>query len=941
MSLALTPDPERWRRLEVIFYQASDMDPHDRSAYLDQACVSDPDIRSDVESLLAAAEQTLGYLRNPALQAARQIVLNPFSANKLIGSWKILQSIGDGGMGQVYLACRADEAYEQKVAIKIMRADFGSDPGMLLRFRTERQILAKLNHPNIARLLDGGVTIEGLPYLVMEFVAGVPIDSYCRDGHLSIEARLRLFRTVCGAVEYAHRNLIIHRDIKPANILVTADGVPKLLDFGIARLIDPEFAGTARTRQSQVLMTPEYASPEQVRGEPVTTAADVYAMGILLYELLSGARPFRVRTDNPLEIARVICEQTPPPPSAANQGQDAKRLRGDLDRIVMMAIRKEPERRYASAEQFSADVHAYLGGYPLLARTSTWRYQTVTFLRRHNGAVAVAAVFVLALVAFSIGMWVLATRADRQRQTAEREKEFLARMFQSATPAEARGETITARMLLDRGAARIDRELAAEPQARASLLETIAEAYRSLGLWNESERFAQRSLKIAEPAFGAGSQETLPPVELLAELYRDKGRYAQAEPLLAKVLKAKQAAFGTTSPEAARVMAELAECFYWEAKDDQAMSLLRKTLAIDRANGPDYGAPTRNYLALTLERKGEFDEARQLLQEAVDIDRRTIGTKSPDYAISLHNLGSALIDRGDLSGAEKMIREAADIRRVVLGANHPDLVLSLNNLGYVLLEQGEWQKAEAPLKEALGIQSRLLEPGNPRLAAPINNWARFLQAKGSYDQAEDYYRRALTILEQAHAESTWPAAQITANLGSLRFDEGQYQAAEQCARRAMELRRKLGGEGTPAFANSLLETGVDRVFQGDADGAEPLLRQALAIRREKLWSGHPAILSAEIRMGETLVAEHKAIQAAPLLRDAVFAASHEPFALPAWQIAEAQNAYGECLRILGRPKEGEALLIESRAALASDPRPPFRRGATALLVQVNQKTPQP
>jgi serine/threonine protein kinase len=310
MGPTLQPDPERWRRLETLFYQASDMDPRDRAAFLDQACGEDPDMRREVESLLSGADYTLGSFRETAEQAARELTGSTAFTGRRIGPWRILEALGEGGMGRVYLASRADEVYDQRVAIKLMRADFGGDREMLLRFRTERQILAKLNHPNIGRLLDGGVSAEGLPYLVMEYVEGVPIDRYCRDQSISIEARLRLFRTVCGAVEYAHRNLVIHRDIKPANILVTSEGEPKLLDFGIARLLDPEFSGAAaRTRASERLMTPEYASPEQVRGETVTTSADVYALGVLLYELLAGVRPFQMKTESPIEIARAVSKR--------------------------------------------------------------------------------------------------------------------------------------------------------------------------------------------------------------------------------------------------------------------------------------------------------------------------------------------------------------------------------------------------------------------------------------------------------------------------------------------------------------------------------------------------------------------------------------------------------------------------------------------------------
>jgi serine/threonine-protein kinase len=810
------------------------------------------------------------------------------------------------------------------VAIKLMRADFGADHDMMLRFRVERQILAKLNHPNIARLVDGGVTVDGLPYLAMEYVEGEPIDTYCRG--LSLDARLRLFRTVCGAVEYAHQNLVIHRDIKPANILVTAEGVPKLLDFGIARLLDPDLAGTARTRASQRLMTPEYASPEQVRGDAVTTATDVYSMGVLLYELLAAARPFRFRTDSPLEIARAICEQTPQPPSASATGTDARRLRGDLDRIVMMALRKEPERRYASIAQLSGDIEAYLDGYPLVARTDSWGYRSSTFVRRHKVGVAAAALFALALAGFGAGMAVLAKKAGQQRETAEREKQFMAELFHSASPGIARGETITARTLLDRGAERIDRELAQEPQIRASLLETIAEAYRELGLFDQAKALAERTLELDGKAFGASSAETIKTVELLAELDRDKGQYREAEPLLSKVLESKKKAFGPQSEEAARVMAELGECYYWESKDDAATALLRQTLAIDRRNGPDQGGPTRNYLALALERKGEFDEARGLLEESLPIMARTKGVDSPDYAIALHNLGSALIDRGDLDGAEAKLREALAIRRKVMGPGHPDLAISLNNLGYVLLEKGDWRDAEPVLKENLDINLQRLGAANPRLASPLNNWARVLEAKGDYAQAEQYYTRALTVLAQANAGSTWAAAQITANVGLLHFDRGEYAQAEQWARQAMEMRRALGGDGTPALATSLIEVGVDREFEGDVRGAIPLLRSALEIRRKKLWPGHPAILTAEVRLGEGLVAEGNAAEAEPLLKEASAAAKKEPFALPAWQIGEADNAYAECLISLGRAAEADGLREASIAALKSDPRPAFRTG---------------
>jgi serine/threonine protein kinase len=384
------PNPERWRLLEDFFQAACDLTATERTAFLDRACGSDSSMRAEVESLLASADQTAGFIQQPVSDTARNFSRSFPFRGKRIGPYELCDLIGEGGMGQVYLARRADNAYSQQVALKFMRADFGRDHEMHVRFRVERQILANLNHPNVARLFDGGVTPEGLPWLALEYVGGVPIDEYCRRGRLSLPARLELFRTVCSAIEYAHRNLVIHRDIKPTNVLVTSEGVPKLLDFGIAKLLAPEFADSPRTRASERLMTPEYASPEQVRGEPVTTATDVYGLGVLLYELLAGRRPFRIKTDNPLEIAQAICEETPPSPSAACAtdpcvaGLDPLRLKGDLDRIVLMAMEKDPARRYVSADDLDQDLRRFLERRPVRARRSTIIYRLSKFVARHK-----------------------------------------------------------------------------------------------------------------------------------------------------------------------------------------------------------------------------------------------------------------------------------------------------------------------------------------------------------------------------------------------------------------------------------------------------------------------------------------------------------------------------------------------------------------------------
>jgi eukaryotic-like serine/threonine-protein kinase len=923
------PDPERWRLLEDLFQAACDLTAIERTAFLDRACGSDAAIRAEVESLLVSADQTVGFIQQPVSDAARNVSSGFPPSGKRIGPYELCSLIGQGGMGQVYLAHRADKAYSQQVALKLIRADVAADQEMLLRFRVERQILADLSHPNVARLLDGGVTPEGLPWLALEYVEGVPIDEYCRRDCLPLRARLELFLTVCSAIEYAHRNLVIHRDIKPANVLVTAEGVPKLLDFGIAKLLAADFVDSVRTRASERLMTPDYASPEQVRGEPVTTATDVYAMGVLLYELLTGQRPFRVKTDSPLEIARVICEKTPLPPSAANAadpqraGVDSRRLKGDLDTVVLMAMRKEPERRYSSIGQLAGDIRAYLAGYPLVARGDSWSYRSRTFIARHKSVVASAALAALALTGFAIGMGMLARSANRARLTAQREAQFLAGMFLASSPEEARGQTTTARTLLDRGAARIDRELAGEPEVHASLLEVIAEAYRDLGVFDRSQALARQAFALARQSQGADSADAAKIEELLAELERDQGHYAQAERLLRELIATQQKARRGEDPQTARYMAELGECLYGEGKDDASVAVLRQALAIDRKNGPDQGADTRNYLAQTLKRKGNFEEARQLLLEAVEMDRRT-RPGSQSYGVSLSNLATTLSDRGDIFGAERELRQVLEIRRRILGPQHPTLPSTLNILGSVLLRQGNWSAAEPYFKEALDIDLHTLEPNHPNVFVAKHYLDLVREAKGNFREAQADLEHILAIRKNANSGGTWDIASIVSSLGWLDFEQGDYAAAEQKARDAMEIRRKLGGDETPLFATSLMQVAMARLYQRDAPLAESLLRQTLEIRRKRLQAGHPDIAAAEVWLGQALVVKKDPAQAESILRHAVDSLEHPPFQVAAWQLAEARAAYGVCLQGLGRTAEGAALLSKSRADLQSNPRPAFR-----------------
>jgi serine/threonine-protein kinase len=915
---------ERWLELESLFQRASELDPACRNQFLDDACAGDSELRSEVEALLASAHKTLGWLKRPVDRAAREVTF----VGRRVGPYVLVRTLGEGGMGRVFLAERADEQYQQLVAIKLMHADLWHSDTMLERFQAERQILANLNHPNIARLLDGGMASDGTPYLVMEYIDGVPLDEYCCANEPSVEEKLKLFLQICGAVEYAHRNLIVHRDIKPANVLIDREGAPKLVDFGIAKLVEAD--GRASTKPTAALMTPEFASPEQLRGEPVTTATDVYCLGVLLYDLLSGTHPFAEHSANPVELMRKICEVDPKPPSSiAVNGAAQRELKGDLDRIVLIAMRKEPERRFPSAAALANDVSAYLHGYPVVAHGGGWRYHGAKLVRRHKLIVASLALLALSLTGFSAGMAMLMQRANRERLRAERAAAFLADMFRAATPQEARGRTVTARELLDRGADRVDKELTREPEVQASLLYSIADAYSRLGVYDRARDLAQRSYSVRARVMGFRDTSTADSLFLFANATRLKGDYANAEPLFREALDIRRMRLGENSKVVADTLSFLGECLFLEGKDQEAEAKLREALAIFQMHGANSGSAARDYLARLLERKGDYLEATRLLTEALEIDRRTEGTDSPSYTIALHNLAGALRRLGDLYAAEAKLNESLATERRVLGNNHPDLGYPLNLLGGVALEEGDARKAEPLLRESLAIWSKL-DPSNVLVVSSLNNWARLLQAEGKNVEARTYFERAVATAQRQAGNSTYTIARVFSDFALLEFDIGNYQAAEEKARRALSMQRALlGGQSAPETALTMTTLAEARLLQGDAAAAEPILRQAVEIFRMKLPENYPPVTAAEIRLGEALTAEGKAFVAEPILREAFASASAPPFQIPMWQIGEAQSALGWCLAALGDMNEAYRLLQLSQEKLAADPRPIFRRNAAA------------
>ena len=549
-----------WARVEGLIAELAELPPIERVRVLEARRGNDPDVVAEVDSLLASAEGSDGFLdtaSHPGFRLARRgevipsreqdvdlgvavehllgsaangrgstpgalddaLSLTEADAGALappthIGPYRIVRELGRGGMGIVYLAERDEPGLRKTVAIKVVR--LGMDSTFTLRrFRNETQILATLEHPGIARLYDGGTTGEGLRYFVMEDVDGRNLLDYCEGEQHPIAVRLRLFGRVCNAVQFAHQSFVVHRDLKPSNILVTADGNPKLLDFGIAKLANPAVADDVveETAPFAQLLTPQYPSPEAVRGEPVTTASDVYSLGVILYELLSGRRPYRVQSRDAAVIRRVVCDEEPLAPSAGTSMPLRRQLRGDLDNIVLKALRKSPPERYATAADLAEDVERYLGGFPVRARPNRQTYRAAKFVRRHRIGVVATAAAAIALVAglALIVSQVRVARAERDRARVEAVKaqqvsQFLRSLFESSYPRRAQGEPLTARDLLDTGAARVDRELATQPEALASMLALLGSVYSELGLYSEAMSLLEKSLQVRELPWGKSTR---------------------------------------------------------------------------------------------------------------------------------------------------------------------------------------------------------------------------------------------------------------------------------------------------------------------------------------------------------------------------------------------------------------------------------------------------
>ncbi len=849
--------PERWSRVEALFAGALELDLDERGAWLETECADDPELLSYVVDLLSDG---LGVNKGIA-QAIGKTASEAFSdtdslEGEQIGPYRVERLIGQGGMGMVYLARRADEQFDQEVAIKLGRHRL-ADPMTELRLRNERQILANLDHPNIARLFDGGTTADGVPYLVMEYIDGVRIDTYCDARRLSTHERLDLFQTICAAVHYAHQNLVIHRDIKASNILVTEDGVPKLLDFGIAKLTDTRGAATdGLTREGSVIMTPQNAAPEQVLGRTVTTATDTYALGLLLYRLLTGLKAFPVDDCTAAEIARVICEKDPVRPSqrliqAARDGDArvteqlgrgrgtgterlSRRLRGDLDTIVMNALRKEPERRYGSVEAMSADITLHRKSMPIEARSDSWRYRAGKFMRRHYVGAAVSASVVILLVGFAIVLSVQNQRIAAQRDRAQEVSQFLEDVFMAPDPRRSNGDDVTARELLDAGANRIRGGLGNSPEIQAELMGTIGRVYFNLGVYEPSVEILESAL-ARQREFG-NDQAVAAAEDDLARSLIWHADYARASDLLASALATNRRLHGEQSPEVARTLRNKAELNLRTGDLESAERNASSSMEIFSALGADFRTEvtsTKAALARILQFRGDLDEAEALFREAIELAIE--GGDDAALAYYQQNLAALLRAKGELAGAEIALEQSIATSRRVFGDKHDLLAAALMDKGTLLHLKGDLDGAEALMREALELNVDLRGEGHPFVSVDKILLGMLLHDRDNVIEAETLLRDALAQFESSpDPENQYTASALT-ELGAVLVTSGRLDEAHSLLARALAIRERDYVQGDALLAATQAEYADVLTRLGRYDEAERLLKQSTLVLAKGSW----------------------------------------------------------------------------------------------------------
>ena len=766
--------------MKELFGAALDLNPEERAAFLDQECNGNLDVRREVEALLEADADAGSFLKHPIFQLPTADFSETDLFEATIGPYRLLELIGEGGMGEVWLA-EQKQPVRRRVAIKLIKAGMDTRE-VVARFEYERQALALMDHPAIAQVFDAGSTPEGRPYFVMQYVAGVPITTYCDKHKLTARQRMELFIPVCEGVQHAHQKAIIHRDLKPSNILIAeVDGkpMPRIIDFGVAKATSQKLTpGTMYTRIGTMVGTLGYMSPEQADpiGEDIDTRTDIYSLGAVLYELLTGALPLNTRNLPYDEVLRRLREQDAPRPStklrtlgsesaiiAKKHGSDvptlAGQLRGDLDAIVLKALEKNRARRYASAAGLAADIGRYLNDEPVMAHPHSTAYRARKYIRRHRLGVAVAAIGVLLLVGFAVVQSLEVRhiarerdRAERERDRADRMTQFMTSIFKVPDAGDRRGNTVTARELLDEASDEISTGLN-DPESQAKMMFALAQSYAALGFYSRALPLVEQAIGIQRSILGPEHRDTLSSMRLLATIQRLSQRYDESEKLIRQTLATQRRVLGAEDPETLSSMNELATTLDEEGRFAEQEKLERETFAIRRrVMGPEHPATLSSMqtLADALTNEGHYEEAEKLQREAVGIERHVFGPEDMRTLSLMMDRAWTMEREGRLAEAENLQRSVLDIERRVLGPENPGILYGLESEAIYVSLEGHFSSAERLFREAIEIASKTNEPSE--LAIAWYTFACGAAVTGHHNEALEYLAHAV---DHGFAASGW------------------------------------------------------------------------------------------------------------------------------------------------------------------------------------------
>jgi eukaryotic-like serine/threonine-protein kinase len=798
-------DSTRWERIQALFHEVADLPEPEQRAFLKNVC-GDDGLMAEVLALVEEDARGSSLLDRDLAHVAHQVLDEAIPASlpfKEFGPYRIKEALGEGGMGVVYLAERVDLG--SLVAIKLLR-DAWLSPARRERFASEQRTLAQLNHPSIARLYDADTLDDGTPWFVMEYVEGVPLTEYCTEHRCSIEERLRLFRAVCEAVQYAHQHAVIHRDLKPSNILVKPDGTTRLLDFGIAKHLEnlETPASKHHTMTGLRLMTPAYAAPEQVRGDRVGIHSDVYSLGVILYELLAGRLPFDLSRLSPGEAETMILTQDPERPSAVaddvtttpgagpNISSVSKTAWADLDVLCLTAMHKDTQRRYQSVEALIRDIDHYLKGEPLEARPDTFDYRLGKFVARNRRAVSAAALVFTIVVGLVIFFTVRLAKArnaalDEAART-QRIQRFMMNLFQGGDDSVGPGDSMRVVTLLDRGVQEAQ-TLNSDPKVQAELYQTLGTIYEQLGKFDQADSLLHSALDRRKTLFGPDSTEVAESLVALGQLRSDQAQYEEAEQFIRQGLDMSKRHLPPTHPRIGKAMYALGEVLVNQGKYDHGIQVLNEAVRIQSAPGGVTAdlAETLTELANAQFYAGHLDISNSLNLRVVAMDRQLYGGRHPNVAEDLINLGAIQSEWGHYTETERYYRQALDIIQNFYGKDHPETASAMTLLGRALNSQGRFDESADMLRQALGIQERVYGPVHPRVASALGELGKVAMQQGKLDEAEADFRRQTDIYREVYKGKHYYIGSALANLGGVYMERKQYARAERSYRDALQI----------------------------------------------------------------------------------------------------------------------------------------------------------